>query len=702
MAIGIRWSVVLACPGESELALLAELSARRDVRILAVADPARTSLGAELAEIMGLAVVSDLSGFDPGEVDCLVHGALDEQVADLLDEAAARGISVERAELFADRLAAPMARRTASRTTPPPDLEHLERETAAIHRTLSRIEEALDRESLLRWLLGLAMRAVRAGSGSVMLWDEGAGELYVGFAHGLSEATRHRTRVRAGDGIAGRVAATRQAERVRSRPDDPDRDRSDIIDAVCAPLIWDDRLLGVINLSATEPDGPLRDDALGLVNGLSHRLARILDRFLSLQSVQDQERLQALDNDLAASGTPDGPSHAFLGPWLARFAQAAEAESCSLALLTADGDLCVTEPGGMDYVSPPDGDRAAVLASGIPRVLRRGGDEGETIYHLPLGREPHRAVLTVGFVVPGPAHRFGALSEAHIYLANRHLVHALALATREDEIERLTLLSSALSSLAEMQDKSEATERVLAAACRLTGAQRALLVDDREPSPGDTDGDLKAEAARLLRRAGDQGWISTTLQTGPDGARSVLAVPLDTTRPLPGLLLVGKDRVHPLDATLFTATDARFARRLLPLLRTPRVPAAAAAAAASNEGGTTQLLSLLRREMDRCDRYHTMLGIAAFRLSGRPESGLVTELVGRLRSSDQVGCLDDGTVIIVVPEEIQSLHRLQNRVEGLLAGLSGVAARVMSGSAVYPGPAGDPVQLLGAATKGWA
>ena len=39
---------------------------------------------------------------------------------------------------------------------------------------------------------------------------------------------------------------------------------------------------------------------------------------------------------------------------------------------------------------------------------------------------------------------------------------------------------------------------------------------------------------------------------------------------------------------------------------------------------------------------------------------------------------------------------------GQLAGLSGVAARIMSGTAVYPGPAGDPVQLLGAATKGWA
>ena len=62
MAIGIRWSVVLACPGEGELALLAALSARRDVRKLAVGDPARASLGAELAEIMGLAVLLDRSG----------------------------------------------------------------------------------------------------------------------------------------------------------------------------------------------------------------------------------------------------------------------------------------------------------------------------------------------------------------------------------------------------------------------------------------------------------------------------------------------------------------------------------------------------------------------------------------------------------------------------------------------------------------
>ncbi|RKZ15912.1 hypothetical protein DRQ50_06910 [bacterium] len=699
MATVVRWSVVLACPGEGELALLADLSARRDAHIVAVADPDGTSLGADLAEIMGIPVIHDLDGLNPGEVDWLVHPELSEPVAALVDEAEAKGIAAERADLFAVRLIAPGQPVPA---TPRPvatrDLEHLEKETANIHRTLSRIEEALDRESLLRWLLGLAMRAVGASSGSLMLWDEAAGELYVGFAHGLSDATRHLTRVKAGEGISGRVAATGEAARVRSRSKGKNRDRTDIIDAVCAPLRWDDRLLGVINLSSTADDGPMGTDALGVVNGLSHRLASLLNRFLAFQAVQDQEKIRALEEELCTVVGDTAEPRAFLGTWLAHYARAAGALEAALGLLTADGDLCVIAPDSVTYESPPETTKATVLATGMARVMRCSEGSAETVYHLPVGKGAQRAVLTLVFSGPEEAHRFGAMAATYIYLANRHLGPALTLGERTDEVERLTLLASALSSLAEMQS-GEAEERVLSAARRLTGARQALLVDDRAPRADDPLADLKLEASRLLRQTGDEGWIATTLETGSEGEHHVLAVPLDTTRPLPGLLLVDKQRVHDLDAATFTETDARFARRLLPLLRTPRIQTTPVPVPVS-DSGTDQVVGILKREMDRCDRYHTMLGVAAFRLDRSPSSLVVAELAAKLRSSDQVGCLDDGTVVVVVPEDIQSLHRLQTRVEALLGALTGASMVVRSSSTVYPGPASDPGELLSAATKG--
>jgi len=617
MVNNIRWSVVLACPGENELPLLAELSARRDAQIVAVADPDGTSLGAELATIMGIPVVQDLELLDLAQVQCLVHGALSAAVTALLDDAHDLGLEAVRADVFTARLHAPVDEgrpriRTAAR--PSADLEALEGESAAIHRTLSRVEEALDREVLLRWMLGLAMRAVGATSGSIMLLDESTDELYVAFARGLSDATMHRTRVRPGEGISGRVAATGHAERIEAGGD-PDRDRGDLADAVCAPISYGGQVLGVVNLSSAAGDGPLVADALERVQGLSHRFGGLLRRFLRLQDVVDRDRWRQLDETLGLDLLAGSLPLELLGEWVRRLAAAAGAAAVEIALLTCDGDLCVIGAEGIRHESPPDHDKLAVLVHGAPFVARSSGDDTpRTVIHLPIGREPRRAVLTLVFAAAAAAHRFRATSSDFLYVVRRHLGHVLDQTQRVDEINRLTALASALSSLAEMQGEGENRARVLAAARRLTGARAATIVEDG--NPGDP---LLDEARRLLAQAGDAGWAASILDSGADTQHptpvSVLVVPLDTTRPLPGLLLVGKDRVHPLDAGTFTETDARFVRRVLPLLQTRPAALAAADAAAvvTASSGTMGALAQLRREVDRCDRYHTMVGLAAFR-----------------------------------------------------------------------------------------
>jgi hypothetical protein len=78
-------------------------------------------------------------------------------------------------------------------------------------------------------------------------------------------------------------------------------------------------------------------------------------------------------------------------------------------------------------------------------------------------------------------------------------------------------------------------------------------------------------------------------------------------------------------------------------------------------------------------------------------AGLVAEIDRRLRSSDHTGCLDDGTILVIVPEDIQSLPRLQKRVTTLLREASGVAdLTVFSSSRVYPGGGDTPAQLINA------
>ena len=132
-----------------------------------------------------------------------------------------------------------------------------------------------------------------------------------------------------------------------------------------------------------------------------------------------------------------------------------------------------------------------------------------------------------------------------------------------------------LSELAAGPDRPGSRDRVLAAACRLTGATKALLLTAEDAAVQDEeqkhDATLHEEAIRLLADTGHGGWQSTVLETRDDSGepghgRSLLVVPLEGEKPFPGLVLLDKRRLHPLDGASFTEFDALFARRLLPLL----------------------------------------------------------------------------------------------------------------------------------------
>jgi len=758
----IKWPVVLVCPGEDELPLLADLSARRDARILAVIDPEGFSVGASLAEVMGVRVIRDLAELASGSGTFLVHPPLNDQISIIVDQAADFGMKPVSALDFPKLMAGPSLTDprfptdpegkprftpgvfTGNATAENTNFDLLELETAAIHRTLSRIEEALDREGLLRWLLALATRATGAGSGSIMLYDRHSNELYVAFAYGLSQHTIHRTRVRMGEGIAGKVADTRKAVFITdNKHPGARRDRSTISEAICAPIIWEGQLLGVLNISASEGEGQLVGNALGTIESLTHRFAMILDRFLRLQTVRDGELYRFMEDEFTQdTGAPEAVA-ATLCTWAKDLCHAAGADTASIGVLTNDGDLFVAHPEQTEYESPPQPEKADVLSSGNPLVLRPGDRSHvdptdilseATIFILPVGRDPLKALLTVEFSSASKAHHFHSISGELLYLINRHLNDYLERAATADQVDRLTTLATALSELAAGPDKPGSRDRVLSAACRLTGATKALLLTAEDAAvQGEEqkhDGTLQEEAIRLLADTGHGGWQSTVLETSDDSGepghgRSLLVVPLEAEKPFPGLVLLDKRRLHPLDGASFTEFDALFARRLLPLLAMTTGLGSASVTQSANEsparpgdtpsigrgaysGTQDALTEILRMEMDRCDRYHTMVGLAAFRISDPhsdrsvdiepvpiPVGGLVAEISRRLRSSDHTAYLEDGTIMVIVPEDIQSLPRLQRRVTEVLRSLSGNEdLTVLSASRVYPGGGDSPSQLI--------
>lgn len=718
MADIIRWSVIMVCPGEDDLPLLAALTSRTDAQVVAVADGDGTSLGAGLAEVMGIPVVSVLDS-SAAAAHYLIYPELNSATASFVDLAPALGLDAIKTRDFIRLLEDPTAGPGVVGSEPLPLLDHegLELESAAIHRTLSRIEEALDRESLLRWILSLAIRAAGADSGSIMLVDTATDELFVAFAEGLSQQTMLKTRVRMGEGIAGRVALRRKAELISdNQHPGARRDRAGNGAAVCSPLVWDGKLLGVLNLSSDRPGQSLRPEALAVVESLSHRFGLILDRFLRIQRVRDGELFRVMEEGLLREKRNPEALAATLSAWASDLAEVAGADRASLSVLTHDGDLFTAGPEGSAYESPPSEVKSRVLTSGQARVLSPGdlADEDPAdslgdamVYHLPVGHDPSLALFTLEFGSPARAHQFRSISGDIMSLVERHLTDYLERAESADQIDRLTTLVTSLSDLTLAGPGQLSLNMVLGAAQRLTGAGGAALLESADgpegPASSGMDPDLIAASRRLLVESGQRGWKGSILATESSqsqGSCAVLAVPLEKGRPFPGIILWDKDRLHPLDAASFTEMDVLFVQRLLPLLTMAHtvVPEPGPTVSASPADGQTELAAALKREMDRCDRYHTCLGLTAYRVEdgdGLRLDQYSSDLSQHLRSSDQVFRLDPLTLAVLNPEDVQSLPRLQARVNGILRSLAGKPdLELRSAARTYPGSANSPSALL--------
>ncbi len=751
----VPWNVALILPAEAEVALLADLSRRRDARVIGVVDPTGNAVGTTIAEVMGIPVFAGpdapaLAGADywvypPGRPDALP----------LVEAAARLGFAPLPTPEFL-RLLAPPPVTAIVAPAAPRHFERLERETESVHRTLSRIEEALHRESLLRWLLALATRAVGATSGSIMLYDEKARQLYIACAYGLSEGTLHATRQALGHGIAGRVAEQLRAELVLSRPPaDTPRDRPDIAAAISAPLVHEGRLLGVINVSVGAGDRPLCADDLATIDRLAGRLGLILNRFLGLQRAREGEAFRETDRQLQEIMQSPLPLAGILAGWVDALARRIGASQLALALVCEDGTLLAAEnrPDGgprCEHRSLDDPAWNEVLQTGRPLVVREVGGAGRaapggwTLFCLPVGTPP-QAILAAGFPTALEAHRFHDVSGEVVYLLEKRLPELVSRFTQRDRLERFAALTAALTGIAAAEPGEPLcgvtpVELLADAARTLTGAFEAHVItgfgDDGAPRvpPGCAPpaSPWLADAARLLTEARDGGWRTTVLSDTAEPRlheTTLLAVTAGPDAQAPGLLLSGKQRLHPLDGAVFTEFDAELAgrlARLLPALLRRSEPApqpavlqvvpdelppesAATPAAGAGPDVARQreelLVEILRREMDRCDRYHGAFSLTVLRAAGPAawDDAAAAAVAGRLaavvRSSDFVSSLADGSLVVLAPEETHSVSRLERRLAAMVRDLLGDPALPLSaGRAIYPGRHDEPRAVLAAAT----
>lgn len=140
------------------------------------------------------------------------------------------------------------------------------------------ISEGRELQQVLKLILKKGSEVFEAQHGSIMLLDESTGELTIKVAEGLTEEIIKNTVKRPGDGsIAGWVAKEREPLLLIGKVDDPrfKSAKSDgvIKDAMCAPLILKDKLIGVFNISNRVGTGVFTESDLNLLCTLANEVS---------------------------------------------------------------------------------------------------------------------------------------------------------------------------------------------------------------------------------------------------------------------------------------------------------------------------------------------------------------------------------------------------------------------------------------------
>lgn len=143
---------------------------------------------------------------------------------------------------------------------------------------------ANDLKKILLFILDKARDAVDAQKASLMLLDKGTGELVIHVVRGVPPDVEEKintgamecTRIKVGEGIAGEVAATKKHVLVNDVRKDKRFKKSDAshVDSIlCMPLIANEEVIGVVNLTNKKQGGRFGQEDVDLLSTLASQAA---------------------------------------------------------------------------------------------------------------------------------------------------------------------------------------------------------------------------------------------------------------------------------------------------------------------------------------------------------------------------------------------------------------------------------------------
>ncbi|MFH1847607.1 MAG: sensor domain-containing diguanylate cyclase [Candidatus Omnitrophota bacterium] len=143
---------------------------------------------------------------------------------------------------------------------------------------------ATDLKKILLFILDKARDAVDAKKASLMLLDKQTNELVVHVVRGVPPDVEEKintglmdcTRIKVGEGIAGRVAAEKKHMLINDAKEDKRFQKSDksFVDSIlCMPLIANEEVIGVVNLTNKKQGGNFTNEDVDMLSTLSNQAA---------------------------------------------------------------------------------------------------------------------------------------------------------------------------------------------------------------------------------------------------------------------------------------------------------------------------------------------------------------------------------------------------------------------------------------------